>query len=124
VAPGETLGIVGESGSGKSVTVLSVLGPVRGAGMVHKSSRALFRGTDLAQAEPAATGGHLRAGQRRRLSGPDLVHLLGTMASRRQLAYLGLSFTLVSLGMAVGLGTAAHADSSVSVTVHANTALA
>ncbi|HKO23791.1 MAG TPA: ABC transporter ATP-binding protein [Chloroflexota bacterium] len=47
VAPGETLGIVGESGSGKSVTVLSVVGLVRGAGTVSKSSRALFRGTDL-----------------------------------------------------------------------------
>jgi peptide/nickel transport system ATP-binding protein len=47
VAPGETLGIVGESGSGKSVTVLSVVGLVHGAGLVHKSSRALFRGTDL-----------------------------------------------------------------------------
>jgi peptide/nickel transport system ATP-binding protein/oligopeptide transport system ATP-binding protein len=47
VVPGETLGIVGESGSGKSVTVLSVVGLVRGAGTVSTSSRALFRGTDL-----------------------------------------------------------------------------
>jgi len=47
VAPGETLGIVGESGSGKSVSILSVLGLVHGAGTVTKNSRALFRGTDL-----------------------------------------------------------------------------
>jgi peptide/nickel transport system ATP-binding protein/oligopeptide transport system ATP-binding protein len=47
VDEGETLGIVGESGSGKSVSVLSVLGLVRGAGRVHKNSRALYRGTDL-----------------------------------------------------------------------------
>jgi oligopeptide/dipeptide ABC transporter ATP-binding protein len=47
VARGETLGIVGESGSGKSVSVLSVLGLVHGAGTVNKSSRALFQGADL-----------------------------------------------------------------------------
>jgi hypothetical protein len=45
------------------------------------------------------------------------------MASRMQLAYLALSFALVGLGMATGLATTAHADSSVSVTVHANTSL-
>src|SRR3989440_353191 len=46
-----------------------------------------------------------------------------TMASRRQLAYVALSFALVGLGMAAGLGTAVQADSSVSVTVDANTSL-
>src|SRR2546423_15168976 len=46
-----------------------------------------------------------------------------TMASRKQLAYLALSVALVGLGMATGLGTAARADSSVSVTVHVNTSL-
>src|SRR2546423_352405 len=35
-----------------------------------------------------------------------------TMASRRQLAYVALSFALVGLGMATGLGTAVHADTS------------
>src|SRR4051794_30633093 len=45
------------------------------------------------------------------------------MASRRQLAHLSLSFALAGLGMAAGLGMIARADSSVSVTVVANTAL-
>ena len=46
VAPGETLGIVGESGSGKSVSVLSMLGLLRGSGKV-KAGDALFQGTNL-----------------------------------------------------------------------------
>lgn len=45
LAPGETLGIVGESGSGKSVSVLSLLGLVKGTGRVK--GRAQFQGTDL-----------------------------------------------------------------------------
>jgi peptide/nickel transport system ATP-binding protein len=45
LVPGETLGIVGESGSGKSVSVLSLLGLVKGTGRVK--GRALFQGTDL-----------------------------------------------------------------------------
>jgi oligopeptide/dipeptide ABC transporter ATP-binding protein len=44
VGPGERVGIVGESGSGKSVTVLAVLGLLRGA---HVGGRAVFRGNDL-----------------------------------------------------------------------------
>ncbi|MCY0875701.1 MAG: ABC transporter ATP-binding protein [Firmicutes bacterium] len=46
VAPGETLGIVGESGSGKSVSVLSVLGLLRGTGRVTQGT-ARFGSTDL-----------------------------------------------------------------------------
>jgi peptide/nickel transport system ATP-binding protein len=46
VAPGETLGIVGESGSGKSVSVLSIMGLVRGAAR-SVSGTARFMGTDL-----------------------------------------------------------------------------
>ncbi|GMA60391.1 ABC transporter ATP-binding protein [Alicyclobacillus fastidiosus] len=46
VAPGETLGIVGESGSGKSVSLLSVLGLLRGTGRVM-SGTAKFMGTNL-----------------------------------------------------------------------------
>ncbi|MFD1673779.1 ABC transporter ATP-binding protein [Alicyclobacillus fodiniaquatilis] len=45
VEPGETLGIVGESGSGKSVSVLSMLGLLRGGRVV--SGTAKFMGTDL-----------------------------------------------------------------------------
>ncbi len=62
VSRGEALGIVGESGSGKSVTFLSVLGLLAGAGRV-KGGEALFGGTDL-----------LKAGKRelRRVRGKDI----------------------------------------------------
>lgn len=46
LAPGETLGIVGESGSGKSVSVLSVLGLLRGSGKVTRGVTR-FGGVDL-----------------------------------------------------------------------------
>ncbi len=46
VGPGETLGIVGESGSGKSVSVLSVMGLLRGSGQVTGGT-AMFMGKDL-----------------------------------------------------------------------------
>lgn len=46
VAAGETLGIVGESGSGKSVSVLSLLGLIRGNGRVT-GGEALFEGRNL-----------------------------------------------------------------------------
>lgn len=46
LASGESLGIVGESGSGKSVSVLSLLGLLRGSGKVTEGS-AIFRGTNL-----------------------------------------------------------------------------
>ena len=45
LAPGETLGIVGESGSGKSVSVMTILGLVKGASRV--SGKAFFQGKDL-----------------------------------------------------------------------------
>lgn len=46
ISPGETLGIVGESGSGKSVSVLSMLGLLRGTGRVVNGT-AKFMGTNL-----------------------------------------------------------------------------
>ncbi|WP_199844157.1 dipeptide/oligopeptide/nickel ABC transporter permease/ATP-binding protein [Streptomyces sp. RTd22] len=48
VRPGETVGLVGESGCGKTVTALSVLGLVPGAGHVAEG-RILFDGADLAR---------------------------------------------------------------------------
>ncbi len=46
VRAGQTLGIVGESGSGKSVTVMTMLGLVRGRGVVT-SGRVMHRGRDV-----------------------------------------------------------------------------
>jgi peptide/nickel transport system ATP-binding protein len=46
VAPGEVLGVVGESGSGKSVSMLAVLGLLKGPN-VAVSGQVLFRGRDL-----------------------------------------------------------------------------
>ena len=46
LAPGEVLGVVGESGSGKSVSMMSVLGLVRGPNVTVGGS-ALLRGRDL-----------------------------------------------------------------------------
>jgi oligopeptide/dipeptide ABC transporter ATP-binding protein len=50
VVPGETLAVVGESGSGKSVTMLSILGLVRGA---RVNGSAVFAGQELVGLEPA-----------------------------------------------------------------------
>jgi oligopeptide/dipeptide ABC transporter ATP-binding protein len=50
VMPGETLAVVGESGSGKSVTMLSIMGLVRGA---RVTGSAVFAGTELVGLEPA-----------------------------------------------------------------------
>jgi oligopeptide/dipeptide ABC transporter ATP-binding protein len=46
VYPGEILGVVGESGSGKSVTAMSILGLVRGAGL-RQHGEIVFDGEDL-----------------------------------------------------------------------------
>ena len=50
VYPGEALAIVGESGSGKSVTMLALLGLLRGASV---TGSARFRGTELIGLEPS-----------------------------------------------------------------------
>jgi oligopeptide transport system ATP-binding protein len=49
LGPGETLGIVGESGSGKTVTALSILGLLSGAGKIT-GGEVRFHGRDLARA--------------------------------------------------------------------------
>jgi oligopeptide transport system ATP-binding protein len=53
VRAGETLGIVGESGSGKSITCMSLLRLLKGAGRVV-GGRAEFEGRDLLQLDEAA----------------------------------------------------------------------
>ncbi len=53
VDSGETLAIVGESGSGKSVTALSVLQLLGGAGQVDRG-RILFEGTNLLELDTKA----------------------------------------------------------------------
>jgi oligopeptide/dipeptide ABC transporter ATP-binding protein len=50
VVPGETLAVVGESGSGKSVTMLSIMGLLRGA---RVTGSAVFAGHELVGLEPA-----------------------------------------------------------------------
>ncbi len=51
IEPGQTLGIVGESGSGKSVTALSILQLLGGAGRIT-SGHIYFKGHDLTMLSP------------------------------------------------------------------------
>jgi oligopeptide/dipeptide ABC transporter ATP-binding protein len=62
VMPGECLGVVGESGSGKSVTFASVMGLIRGPGVIEEGS-ILFEGRDLVT---------LERGEMRRLRGREI----------------------------------------------------